>query len=341
MFKLKKFLREHWVKIAFLLLGILFGWILFKNPLPSLITGNSGQTRNSLGYSFINPLIECDNNGSDTVEKYIPFEAETKKKIQDEIIAPNPGVDIAFYFRNLNNGPWFGINANDQFAPASLLKVPIMMAFLKESESNPSILNKTVLYEKSVEGNLVSQNTIINKPLEVGKSYSVEELIKTMIDDSNNEALFLLGNNISTETVDQVYRDLGITIPDIRGPSDYISVKDYASFFRILYNASYLEKATSEKALQILSGSEFHDGLEAGIPKGLKNAHKFGERQIVNADGSTVKQLHDCGIIYYEKYPYLLCIMTKGNTTTTTTTLSDIIKNISKIIYSEISSKYP
>lgn len=339
MVKLKKFSREHWVRIVLFLVGLIFGWLFFKSPLFNY-DDNFSQTRFKGSYEFINPLVECDDNSQTVLNKYIPFEAEIKNKIKDEVIARNPDVEISYYFRNLNNGPWFGSNEDDKFSPASLLKVPIMMAFFKESESNPSILDKIVLYGKRVEGDIVSQNTIINKPLQVGKSYSIGELVKTMIDDSNNEALYLLGDNISEQTVDQVYKDLGITIPDIRGPNDYISVKEYASFFRILYNAAYLEKDTSEKALQILSGSEFHDGLEAGIPKGLKIAHKFGERQIVNADGSMVKQLHDCGIIYYEKYPYLLCVMTKGNNTTTTT-LSDIIRNISKIIYSEISQKYP
>jgi beta-lactamase class A len=338
MVKLKKFLREHWLKTAFLLLGVLLGWFIFS--FISLLPNKEqfSQTRFKGNYEFINPLVECDDNSQNVLKKYIPFETETKNKIEEEIIAKNPAVEISYYFRNLNNGPWFGIKEDEKFAPASLLKVPIMIAFLKESESNPSILNKTVLYKKSAEGELVSQNTVVNKPLEIGKSYSIKELVEAMIDDSNNEALYLLGDNISKETVDQVYRDLGITVPDIRGPNDYISVKEYASFFRILYNAAYLEKKTSEEALQILSKSEFHDGLEAGIPKGLKIAHKFGERQIVNENGSTLKQLHDCGIIYYEKYPYLLCVMTKGNDTDN---LSSIIRDISKIIYSEIFQKYP
>lgn len=339
MSKFKKFLKEHWVKIIFFLLGFLLAYLIFSSVFLFGNTEQFSQTRLKGNYQFINPLVECDYNSQTVLKKYIPFEAEIKNKINEEVIAKNLDIEISYYFRNLNNGPWFGMNEKAKFAPASLLKVPIMMAFLKESEDNPSILKKTFVYQKSAEENIVSQNTIVNKPLEVGKSYNVDELLISMIDDSNNQALYLLGNNISQEIINKVFQDLGITIPDIRGPNDYISVKEYASFFRILYNAAYLEKKTSEKALQILSESAFHDGLEAGIPKGLKIVHKFGERQIINVDGSKIKQLHDCGIIYYEKYPYLLCVMTKG--TTTTTTLSDIIKNISKIIYSEISEKYP
>jgi hypothetical protein len=39
-------------------------------------------------------------------------------------------------------------------------------------------------------------------------------------------------------------------------------------------------------------------------------AHKFGIRDIA---GEQEKQFHDCGIVYYPKRPYLLCVMTRGN----------------------------
>ena len=37
---------------------------------------------------------------------------------------------ISVYFRDLNNGPLFGINEKERFTPASLLKVPLMIAVL-------------------------------------------------------------------------------------------------------------------------------------------------------------------------------------------------------------------
>lgn len=52
---------------------------------------------------------------------------------------------IGVYVRNLNNGPWFGINENEKYSPASLMKVPILMTFLKWIELDPSILMKKIL----------------------------------------------------------------------------------------------------------------------------------------------------------------------------------------------------
>jgi len=109
-----------------------------------------------------------------------------------------------------------------------------------------------------------------------------------------------------------------------------MSVKDYSSFFRILYNASYLSKEMSSKALKLLTQVNFNKGLVAGLPKGVKIAHKFGERGYALND---IKQLHDCGIVYHPRKTYLICVMTKGNKIED---LEYIIQKISKFIYQTV-----
>lgn len=61
-----------------------------------------------------------------------------------------------------------------------------------------------------------------------------------------------------------------------------------------------------------------------------QKAQKFGER--VNSLQEI--ELHDCGIIYYPKNPYLLCVMTKGNNLDN---LKSAIKNIYSIVYQSYS----
>ena len=110
-----------------------------------------------------------------------------------------------------------------------------------------------------------------------------------------------------------------------------MSVTDNASFFRILYNASYLTKDNSQKALDLLSKVDFTDGIRAGVPSSVKVANKFGEREVGN-----IIQLHDCGIVYFKDHPYLLCIMSRG---TDFTKLAASIKNISRLVYLEVNKQ--
>jgi len=89
-----------------------------------------------------------------------------------------------------------------------------------------------------------------------------------------------------------------------------LSVKTFSSFFRILFNASYLSKASSERLLAILSRSSFRSGIAAGVPPNIVVANKYGEQ----SPGPQVPagELHDCGIVYYPDSPYVLCVMTEG-----------------------------
>jgi beta-lactamase class A len=164
--------------------------------------------------------------------------------------------------------------------------------------------------------------------MKVGDQYSVEDLIYRMIVSSDNNAMILLVNNLPLPLQDKVFTDLGITIPGVRGTEDYMSVVDNASFFRILYNASYLEKSTSQKALELLTKSGFSDGIRRGIPKGITVANKFGER-LFNGK----QQLHDCGIVYFKNNPYLLCVMSRG---TNFNKLASSIRQISRVVYAEV-----
>src|SRR5262249_1238279 len=56
------------------------------------------------------------------------------------------GSGAGIYFRLPENAHWFGIHENNKFDPGSLIKVPIMLAYLKEAESNPGILNDKLYY---------------------------------------------------------------------------------------------------------------------------------------------------------------------------------------------------
>jgi beta-lactamase class A len=154
-----------------------------------------------------------------------------------------------------------------------------------------------------------------------------------MIIYSDNDAAQLLIENIDPGKLVKIYTDFGIELPDAEPSGTQVDVKTYAGFFRILFNASYLNRDNSEKALKLLSQVEFKDGLVAGVPGNILTAHKFGERI---GDGNQ-QQLHDCGIVYYPGHPYLLCVMTRGNSALE---LEKFIQDTSRLVFEEIDKQY-
>lgn len=282
------------------------------------------------GYKYINPLLECEYGKNIGGQEFGALENELKSLIKRN--TDNGSIiQASIYYRDLKIGPWIGINEKESFSPSSLLKLPVMMAYYKLAETNPNILSKRLVFKKS--NTVLEQAIRPTESMEVGREYSIEEIIERMMIYSDNEALVLLEENIDNSLIDRITLDLGIETPNATTPIDFMSVKSYASLFRILYNASYLNKEMSEKALDVLSRVKFKKGMVGALPSELTISHKFGERELP----SGVKQLHDCGIVYYPSRPYLLCVMTRG---TDLDQMGKVISDISNLTYQEMNVRY-
>lgn len=333
--------KEKFKKYSPLLLSFLIGISLGCLKGSDWLTHDKKITRgketHQAGYKFISPLLECEvTQEMETTKELTPFKYKLEEVVNEKIRSKKAS-HISVYFRDMNNGPWFGINEKEEFSPASLLKVPIMIAYFKMAETYPQVLKKVIKYEGGGKDLNTLEYVKPLKAIEIGNSYTIDDLIFRIIAYSDNNANALLLKNIDVNIYYQVYMDLGIEIPGIRKSEDFMPVKLYASFFRILYNASYLNREMSEKALDYLSAADFTLGLVAGVPSNIVVAQKFGERRITDGRYRNVKELHDCGIVYYPGRPYLLCVMTRGDKFEL---LYTVIKDISYHIYREVNRQY-
>jgi beta-lactamase class A len=305
---------------------LLFG-VAVQNATPSI-----GEVRqqDQKQTSFINPLLECrELSESFSIGDRKKLEEEMERLIQSRVADGTISV-AALYFRDLNNGPWFGINETLKFYPASLIKVPLAMHYYSKAERDPGILTQEIDFAGPRGVSIV--HFAPPEALEEKKIYTIEELISKMLRFSDNDAAHILQEFAGKET-ESVYSDLGVSA-GTPGAEYSIDVRTYASFFRILFNATYLTRSLSEQMLKTLSESSFDKGIVAGVPSSVKVSHKFGEK-IVSADGPLL-QLHDCGIVYLPGQPYSLCIMTQGSDFDK---LAEFIAEASSNIYEEISKQ--
>jgi beta-lactamase class A len=227
------------------------------------------------------------------------------------------------YLKEFNNNGWTGINVDEKFLPGSLMKVPELIAYLKMNELRPGTLDRIISYDHA--DNLDRHTNFNSKAIQVGKKYTVRELLKYMIKYSDNQATNLLNENIDIKIFGKVFSDLGLATPDWKSPCFPISAKEYSVFMRALYNGSYLNKENSEIGAQLLSECDFNMGLVAGLPKGAKVAHKFGE-----AGDRNGQQLSESAIVYLDNNCYVLTVMTAGKDYKQ---LPEIIKEISASVY--------
>ncbi len=318
-------MRHVWIFIA-IALSFFLGWILSKNFSLSS-TSNAYPIRNAdESRPLINPLIGVEVGDKKDFSEYEPLLGKIQSVV-NLFKRTSKIISASVYYRDVNSGHWTGIDENEKYAPASLYKVVLMIAILKKAEDEPNLLEKEIFFNRSIE-----KEKPDHEPLEPQKKYKVRELIDRLIIFSDNDAKNLLHTVVPLDAVWNVFTDLGLTPPRADEIGDSMSAKDFSRFFRILYSATYLNRDMSQYALQVLSKTEFKQGLRGGMSdKDIIIAHKFGHRRFdAPIEKGVTEELHDCGIIYDEKKPYFLCVMTKGENPVH---LSEFIQEISRSVY--------
>ena len=96
-----------------------------------------------------------------------------------------------------------------------------------------------------------------SKQIELGKSYTIKELLQYMVSYSDNNATNLLHDMLDVEEHKKTYGNLGLDIPDITKFGYTITAKDYSTFLKVLFNGTYLNHEHSEFAFELLTKTDF------------------------------------------------------------------------------------
>jgi beta-lactamase class A len=275
------------------------------------------------GYKYIKPLMYAERTCEAPMLTGIKSEVE---KVVQSYQLKGVITSASVYLRLFNKGEWISIGDQHKYSPGSLLKVPELITFMKMNEREPGLLDRKLTYDQPLVSDKVP--TYTSRSIELGKSYTIRELLHYMIAYSDNHATALLNRYMDIPTFKKVFTDLGMPAPDLSKPEYLISAKDYSLFMKVLYNASYLSNRDSEFCTELLSHCNFKEGLMAGIPADSQVAHKFGE-----GGPSDNPHLSESGIVFINGHTYLLTVMTKGHDMRE---LPAVIRDVSNVVYSRI-----
>lgn len=277
---------------------------------------------------YIRPLIGVESPEATRFGFYTDLKEDLEDIVKKSESKGVTGVSV--YFRDLNTSLWFGIHKDDFFYPASLLKLPFAFAAYKGVEKSEEQKNRMYTYTSEIAS--INKNRLSAEPsiLIIGKQYTVKELVTIMIENSDNGARDMLNIFTPQENVENVFATLGVNLPRVN--TDYLmTTEKYSMFLRMLYSASYLNEKNSNDLLTLLTETDFKVGITKLLPPTLPVAHKWGVINLpLDSNGVLMQQLHDCGIIYHEDSPYVLCIMTKG---IDQVVLASTIASLSKEVY--------
>jgi hypothetical protein len=212
--------------------------------------------------------------------------------------------DFSVFLLKQNSGDWIGVNSKKEYLSRGYFRLAILITYLKQAELNPDILEKKIWYDPAV----TTDSYKIHSELPTKNFYSVKDLLKIMIVNSDTTARYLLAENIDKSELNKLFKVIGLKEPDYKGRNFNVTVADYSKFLQILYNANYLNKDNSEFALSLLNDdSSKKNGLLKFLPPNSKAIHKYNER-FRNGE----YELRESGIIYLNKESYLLTIFATG-----------------------------
>jgi beta-lactamase class A len=270
------------------------------------------------GYSLIRPLLLA--RPVNESKELAPLKKKLAEQIEQEIVAGNI-TSASVHVMSFAKGEWTCVNPNGPFNMGSLVKVPLLMTYLYEAETNSQVLNKKIYCEQVLSQNYASMN------VQAEHFYSVKDLLKYMIAGSDINATFMLYDNVNVKLFKKTFTVLELPEPNLKDKNYKTTARLFSRFLTVLYDATYLSRSSSEQALRLLNQCSFKDGLTKGLPPTVKMAHKFGEW----ADSKNgLHGLHETAIVYLNDNPYLITVMTQGNDKKN---LSEEVGKISKIVY--------
>jgi beta-lactamase class A len=148
-----------------------------------------------------------------------------------------------------------------------------------------------------------------------GQSVTVSRLARLMITRSSNLATNLLIERLGPVRVNATAHLLGAdSIVVLRGVEDgkaferglnnTTTARDLARLLDAIARGRAASAAQCEAMLEMLSAQEFNAGIPAGLPAGVRVAHKTGDITAL---------AHDAGIVYPpNRGPYVLVVLTRG-----------------------------
>jgi len=169
------------------------------------------------------------------------------------------------------------VNGDKKFVAASTYKLFVAYAVFKE-----------------IEAGRMSWGSAIN-------GSTVERCFDAMIVKSDNPCAKALGDRIGWQNIENQMRGLGLNNTEL-SPALYTTAKDLSLFLYRLENGTLVSAADKSRLVDAMKRQIYRSGIPAGT--GLTVADKVG---FIDS------YIHDAGIVYSARGPYVLVIMTSGS----------------------------
>ncbi len=288
---------------------MLLGLLVWTNlPRHNAQEGDRSSSAEEKKYPLLSKRV-LQELPNDYLIRFSPLRSELRELVQPW------GSKFAFYFEYLPTGVSIGVNEKEEFSAASLLKVPVVMAYYLQQETEKIEGDSYVTLTKEMihkdYGSLWKRG--------VGAKVSIDEAIRLALEESDNTAIEAIISKTDYKYFQTVHDGLDIEQKEIR-EVPIITVKNYSSILKALFFSSIVSKEHSQKILDYMAKSIYTDKLPAGVSSDVPVAHKIGE---AGDDLFT-----DCGIVYVPRRAYLLCMLSVSDNETARSRMTELSRKV-------------
>lgn len=254
----------------------------------------------------LGPAFAAERAGAQPIPVAIPAALADLQLNLAAISLHEPG-RVGIAIEDLATGMTSGVNAGASLPAASTIKIPVMVEVFKEMERGGLDLNSIVHLEARDRdwgwGDMASAR--------IGTPRTVKQLLWLMITQSDNTAANMLIRRVGRAKINATMIGLGLHstyLGDyIRSETEAIryglrtSPHDMVALLDRIARDTLVDPWSSREMLAILAGQKYNTLLPAPLPEDVKIAHKTG---------SLHDTLNDVGIVYRDREPYVIAVMT-------------------------------
>jgi len=186
------------------------------------------------------------------------------------------------------------LDATSSMDAASVNKLEILAALYHQVELGRLSLDQTV---RTGADDIQDYGTGVIRYQPVGTTYTLNDLARLLVEQSDNTASFMLAQIVGLPTVDALVQQWGL--PQTRVGELTSSAHDAATLMALLYHGRLANPAHTKQMVEYLSHTAWNDRIPAGVPASVTVAHKIGNQ---------VNVVNDVGIVYLPGRPYVLSI---------------------------------
>jgi len=209
---------------------------------------------------------------------------------------------------DLTDGHKYQLHSNDVFPQASSIKICVLAELYRQAQQGK--LKLTDLYTVN-SADLVQDSDIMGGLTPGVTQITLRDLATMMVAVSDNSATNVLIDRVGMDNVNSFLNAQGLHETKLRrkmmdlkaaseGRENVSTPSEMTSLLQALYRGQILNKEMTDDFFKVLSTHK-----DSWIPRDLPD-----DLKIANKPGALEGVRNDSGVIFVEKRPYILCVMT-------------------------------